>query len=122
MQLLIAGIEKSRECKLVEGNMKKLSRVVVLILAIVIMLFIWSWFSSKKELAAYVQKVQPGMQVTEARSYAGQMGLKYVAASQRGESDTYRDLVTSTGVMGRYVCEIQHDGTVVVKVTSTLHD
>jgi hypothetical protein len=105
-----------------EGKMKKLLKVCGILLVIVIVLFSWSWFSTKKKLADYVLKVQPGMQLTEARSYARQMGLKYVASSHRDEAGHYRDLVTATGVMGRYVCEIQHDGTVVIKATMQFHD
>jgi uncharacterized protein YxeA len=102
--------------------MKKLLKVFVIILAIVVALFSWNWFSAKRALADYVHKVQPGMQVTEARSYAMQKGLKYVISSYKDEAGRFRDLVTATGVMGRYVCEVQHDGTVVVKVNQRFHD
>lgn len=102
--------------------MKKLLKVFIAVLAIVIAFSAWSWFSAKKNLADYVVKVQPGMQLTDARAYANQMGLKYVATSRRDDAGQFRDLVTATGVMGRHVCEILHDGTVVVKVERNFHD
>jgi hypothetical protein len=105
-----------------EEQMKQVLRIVIIILVMGFVLFNWNWVSSKKAIADFSHKVQPGTQVSEARSYAGQMGLKYISASHRDESGHYRDLVTSTGVMGRAVCEIQHDGTVVMKVISTVHD
>ena len=43
-----------------EGMMKKLLKVFVIFLAIVVALFGWSWFSTKKKIADYVLKVQPG--------------------------------------------------------------
>lgn len=102
--------------------MKKVLRIGIIILAMGFILFSWNWFSAKKTITDFVLKVQPGMQVSEARSYAREMGLKYIAASQRDKSGNYRDIVTATGVMGRSVCEIQHDGAVVMKVGSTFHD
>ena len=102
--------------------MMKLLKTLVILLAIAAAPFVWSWFSSRKALADYVLKVQPGMQVTEARSYARQKGLKYVASPHSDEAGRFHDLVTSSGVMGRYVCEIQNDGTVVVKVTRRFND
>ena len=100
----------------------KLLKAFVILLAIVVALSVWNWFSTKRALADYALKVQPGTQVTEARTYARQKGLKYVASSYRDEAGRFHDLVTSSGVMGRYVCEIQHDGTVVVKVTRQFND
>jgi len=102
--------------------MMKILKVFVILMAIVVALSVWNWFSSKKTLADYALRVQPGMQVTEARSYARQKGLKYVASSYRDEAGRFHDLVTSSGVMGRYVCEIQHDGTIVIKVSRQFHD
>lgn len=102
--------------------MKKLLRVFLIVLAVGFALFSWNWFSTKRALDDYVHKLKPGMQVTEAQSYARQMGLKYVASSHRDEGGQFRDLVTAAGVMGRYVCEIRHDGTVVQKATQLFHD
>ena len=102
--------------------MKKLLKVLLVLLAIMVATFGWSWFSSKKKLGDYALKVHSGMALTEARSYARQMGLKYVVSSHRDETGRFRDLVTASGVMGRHVCEIQHDGTVVEKVTSQFQD
>lgn len=102
--------------------MKKVLKVCLIILVMVVVSFAWNWFSSKKTLDDYVLKVQPGMQLTEARSYARKMGLKYIASSYGNEAGRFRDLVTASGVMGRYVCEIQHDGTLVIKVTRQFHD
>lgn len=102
--------------------MKKLLKIFGIILVIVIILIGWSWFSTKKKLTDYVLKVQPGMQMAEARSHASQMGLRYVASSYKDEAGHYRDLVTASGVMGRYVCEIQHDGAVVIKATKRFND
>jgi uncharacterized protein YxeA len=102
--------------------MKKILKVFVIVLLIMVALFCWSWFSAKKKLADYVLKVQPGMQLTEAQSYAKHMGLKYVASTYKDVAGHYRDLVTATGVMGRYVCEIQHDGAVVIKTTKRFQD
>ena len=65
--------------------MKKLLKIFVIILAVGFALFSWSWFSAKRALVDYVHKVQPGMQVTEARSYAKQKGLKYVISSYKDE-------------------------------------
>ncbi|MDD5286664.1 MAG: hypothetical protein PHD54_12465, partial [Desulfuromonadaceae bacterium] len=84
---------------------------LISILALLVVSFGWSWFYSKKKLVEFSLKVHPGMQLIEARSYARQVGLKYVISSRRDELGRFRDLVTASGVMGRYVCEIQHDGT-----------
>jgi hypothetical protein len=102
--------------------MNKMLKVFIIILVIVIASFSWSWFHTKKKLDDYVHKVQPGMQLTEVRTYARQMGVKYVVSSHRDEAGHFSDLVTASGVMGRYVCEVQHDGTVVIQVTKRFHD
>ena len=113
MQSLIDGIEV---------GMKKTVKGCMIILAILVVSFACSWVSSKNKLDDYVLRVQPGMQLTEARSNARKMGLKYVASSHGDEAGHFRDLVTASGVLGRYVCEIQHDGTRVIKVTQQFND
>lgn len=102
--------------------MRKILKVFLIILVMVVVSFAWNWVSAKKRLDDYVHKVRPGMQLAEARSYARKMGLKYVASSYGNEAGRFRDLVTASGVMGRYVCEIQHDGTTAIKVTQKFHD
>lgn len=102
--------------------MKKTLKVFLIMLAFLVVSVVWNWFSSKKKLDDYVLKIQPGMQLAEARSYAKKAGLKYIASSHGDGARQLRDLVTASGVMGRYVCEIQHDGTVVIKVTQQFHD
>lgn len=102
--------------------MKKIAKGLVIILVIGFAFFSWNWFSAKRSLADYVQKIQPGMQLAEAQAYAKQKGLKYKSFSRRNEAGLFTDYVMPDGVMGRFLCEIQHDGTVVVKVDRQFND
>jgi len=102
--------------------MKKMLKIFVITLAAGLALFSWNWFSAKRALTSYVHRIQPGMQVTEAQLSARQMGLKYKSFSRRNEAGLFTDYVIPDGVMGRYICEIQHDGAVVISVISRFND
>lgn len=102
--------------------MKKIRAGVVVFTLVTVLMFSLSWFSAKRNLAGFAAKVQPGTALDVTRSEARQRGLKYVVSSYRKEDGLFHDLVTSSGVMGGAVCEIQHDGRLVVKVIRQFHD
>ena len=94
--------------------MKRLFSVLTFILLFAVSLLVWNIFSSVRRIEQFAQEVKPGIQVTDARLQARQMGLKYISSSRRDEAGHFRDLVTSSGIMGRFFCEVQHDGNVVI--------
>lgn len=94
--------------------MKKLRNILGFVVMSVVVMFVWNILTTVRKIEQFASEVKPGAQVGEARSQARQMGLKYISSSRRDEAGHFRDLVTSSGIMGRFFCEVQHDGTVVI--------
>lgn len=102
--------------------MKKIVRILAIVLLLAVMFSVWNWFSGKRAISAYILKVQPGISIDAAKKDASDMGLNYRSRSQRNESGLFVDMAIPDGVMGRYVVEIHHDGSTVVKVIKRFND
>lgn len=102
--------------------MKKLRNVLGFVVMSVVVMFVWNILTTVRKIEQFASEVKPGAQVGEARSQARQMGLKYISSSRRDEAGQFCDLVTSSGVMGRFICEVRHDGNVVISTGKSVLD
>jgi hypothetical protein len=96
---------------------RKLIGIIVFILALVLVFDAVQWYQTKQALVSFCRETTAGTSLAGARERASSKGLRFVGSSagrRRGVA-----LVTATGVMGRYVCEIEYDGDRVVR--SSLH-
>jgi len=86
----------------------------------VIILLFWStsWFQTKKSLTRYCREMTAGTSLSSAKENARQHGFRFVNYS----SAHHKAFVTASGVMGRYVCVIEHDGKRVVKSSLNFND
>lgn len=95
-------------------------KVFKLVLAVIVLMFlvgVADGYRTKKKLAGYCRETAAGTSLAVAKEKALQSGFRFFDST----SPT-RALVTASGVMGRYVCEIEHDGRQVVKATLLFKD
>ncbi len=95
---------------------KKLFKVFLLFLVLLVLLSAFQWSRTKRKLAAYCSETTAGTTLSRARENALRNGFRFIdgSGSEGGRSTA---LVTASGVMGRIVCEVEHDGDRVIKAS-----
>jgi hypothetical protein len=84
--------------------------------------FIFSWVTAREALQQYCSQLSKGTSVETARSMALQKDLRFMSSRSANAQGAFIALVTSSGVMGRYVCKIDHNGQTVIKATLNFND
>lgn len=95
-------------------------KIFKLVLAIIVLLFLVSvanGYRAKKNLVRYCHETVAGTSLAIAKEKALKSGFRFSDQSSRTKA-----LVTASGVLGRYVCEIEHDGERVVKASLLFKD
>jgi hypothetical protein len=97
---------------------KRLSTWFLGIIVLIIIFCVSSWYQTKKSLVRYCQETSAGSSLARAEESARQHGFRFTNYS----SADHKAFVTASGVMGRYVCVIEHDGKRVVKSSLDFND
>lgn len=88
------------------------------IIFLLVLICIYSWFQTKKGLDHYCRETKVGTTLASAEEKARQHGYRFINYS----SADHQAYVTAGGVMGRYVCVLEHDGKRVVKTSLNFND
>jgi hypothetical protein len=103
--------------------MKRIFLSIVAALVVVIVGYsIFVWMKAKSEVQQYCSQLTEGTSVDAAKSMAITRGLRFYSPQPSNSKGEYSGLVTSSGVMGRYVCIVEHNGKTVRKVRLRLND
>lgn len=94
--------------------MGKLVKVLAATIGTIVLITAINGYRTKRRLAAYCRETVPGTTVEAARQKAVGHGFRFIDSSSAA-SPRKTALVTTSGVMGRVVIEVEHDGTQVVK-------
>jgi len=97
---------------------KRLIKWVFGITVLISIFCLISWRQTKKSLIRYCHETTAGTSLAGAKESARQHGFRFINYS----SAEHKAFVTAAGVMGRYVCVIEHDGKRVVKTSLNFND
>ncbi|MDD2271761.1 MAG: hypothetical protein PHP95_01130 [Desulfuromonadaceae bacterium] len=97
---------------------EKTVKLVAALFVLLCLVALATWYQTRKNLLRYCREVTAGTSLVSAKEKASQSGFRFSNYS----SADHKALVTSSGVMGRYVCEIEHDGKLVVKTRINFND
>lgn len=97
---------------------KRLLRWFFGIVLILVLFCSYSWFQTKKGLERYCRETVAGISLADAAEKARQRGFRFINYS----SADHQAFVTAGGVMGRYVCVLEHDGKRIVKSSLNFND
>lgn len=100
---------------------RKLFKAILLIIAVLFLVNAFQWSRTKRKLAAYCRETTAGSSLAGARERALREGFRFIDSSSAG-GGRRTALVTASGVMGRIVCEIEHDGDRVTKASLNKND
>ncbi len=75
----------------------------------------------RRGLTAYCQETPRGEALVRAEERAHAAGLRFVLGSTTAEGRGHA-LVSASGVLGRIACEIEHDGSMVIRSTLRFND
>jgi hypothetical protein len=101
---------------------------ILLILAVLIVVIavvehsVYTWMQAKSEVQQYCSQLNEGTSVEAAKSMALKRGLRFYSSQPPNSKGEYSALVTSSGVMGRYVCIVEHNGRTVTKARLRFND
>lgn len=82
----------------------------------------FSWMATKQNIEEFCSEITPNAVVADIQAKALATGLRFFSPNIANENGQFLALVTSSTVFGRYVCEIEHDGTVVTKTQFQFND
>jgi hypothetical protein len=105
--------------------MKKIFLVLLILAALMVAVVgysIFSWMTAKREVQQYCSQLSEGTSVDAAKSMALKRGLRFYSSQPPNSKGEYSALVTSSGVMGRYVCVVEHNGRTVTKARLQFSD
>ncbi len=101
-----------------------IKKIFLTVLAGIVLIFLASaviGYRTKQKLVEYCRGTTAGTPINVARETALKNGFRYIESSSV-EGKLRKALVTASGVMGRVVCEIEHDGNRVVKTSCRSND
>jgi hypothetical protein len=105
-----------------EGIMvKKLFKAVLTVIVLIFLFTLANGYRTKKKLVCYCHETTAGTSLVSAKEKALQNGFLFLNYSSV-DRNSNKAFVTASGVMGRYVCEIEHDGNRVVKTSLRFND
>lgn len=93
-------------------------KAVLAVIVLIILFCFTSWYQTKKELVRYCHETTAGTSLATAKDNALRHGLRFINYSFA----YHKAFVFAGGVLGRYVCEIEHDGKKVVKTSLNFND
>jgi len=105
--------------------MKKIYLILLILAAFMVVIAgysIFTWMKAKSEVQQYCSQLSEGTSVEEAKSMALKRGLRFYSSQQPNSKGEYSALVTSSGVMGRHVCIVEHNGRTVTKMRLKFND
>ena len=105
--------------------MKKIYWILLIFAAFIIAIVgysIFSWTKAKSEVQQYCSQLSVGTSIEEAKGMALKRGLRFYSSQLPNSKGEYSALVTSSGVMGRYVCIVEHNGRTVTKARLQFND
>jgi flagellar basal body-associated protein FliL len=105
--------------------MKKIYLILLILAAFMVAIVgysIFSWTKAKSEVQQYCSQLSAGTSVEEAKSMALKRGLRFYSSQPPNSQGEYTALVTSSSVMGRYVCVVEHNGRTVTKARMQFKD
>lgn len=97
---------------------KKVVKIFAALFVLLCLVVLANWYQTRKNLLRYCREVTAGTSLVNAKEKASQSGFRFYNYS----SADHKALVTASGVMGRHVCEIGHDGKRVVKTKLNFND
>jgi hypothetical protein len=97
---------------------KRLLKWVLGIFVLFALFVFVSWQQTKRSLDRYCSETTAGTSLANAKEKALHEGFRYINYS----SAEHEAFVTASGVMGRYVCVIKHDGKRVLKARMSFND
>jgi len=77
-----------------------------------------NWYQTKQSLVSFYRETPAGTPLAHVEESARQHGFRFINYS----SADHKAFVTAGGVMGRYVCVVEHDGKRVVKTSLSFND
>jgi hypothetical protein len=97
-----------------EGKRPKKSRFLAQSILFLVLLWVGfmavSWVLGRQAVERYCTGPAPGTTIEQARDRARAEGLRFPARDMTPPAGEGIAFVTSADVMGRYVCEVRHDG------------
>jgi hypothetical protein len=105
--------------------MKKIFLVLLILAALMAAIVgysIFTWMTAKREVQQCCSQLSEGTSVDAAKSMALKRGLRFYSSQPPNSKGEYSALVTSSGVMGRYVCIVEHNGQTVTKARLRFND
>jgi hypothetical protein len=107
--------------------MKKIF-LILLILAVLIVAVaivehsLYTRMQAESEVQQYCSQLSQGTSLDAAKSMALKRGLRFNSSQLPNSKGEYSASVTSSGVMGRYVCIVEHNGLTVTKTRLQFKD
>jgi len=98
--------------------LRKIFTAVLTVMILIILISFASWYQTKKSLVRYASETIAGTSLVSAKENALQHGFHFINYS----SADHKVFVLAPGVLGRYVCQIEHDGKRVVKTRLNFND
>jgi len=105
--------------------MKKIYLILLILAALMVVIVgytIFTWMQAKGEVRQYCSQLSEGTSVDAAKDMALKRGLRFYSSQLPNSKGEYSALVTSSGVMGRYVCVVEHNGRTVTKARLQFND
>jgi hypothetical protein len=105
--------------------MKKIFLILLILAALIVAIVGYSIFTmvtAKREVQQYCSQLSEGTSVDVAKDMALKRGLRFYLSQPPNSKGEYSALVTSSGVMGRYVCIVEHNGQTVKKARLQFND
>ena len=97
--------------------MKKPSRALKIVTALIAVfigsVFIDSWLLEPNRIEHMCSEIQVDVSISEVFTKASEFNLRLIESRPEGKEINF--ITIHGGAFGRYVCEIQHDGSHVVK-------
>jgi hypothetical protein len=100
---------------------KKFLKAVLAVIVLIFLVSLANGYRTKQKLVRYCRETTVGTSLVNAKERALQNGFHFLDYSSV-DRNSNKVLVTASGVMGRYVCEIEHDGNRVVKASLLFND
>lgn len=83
------------------------------IILLIVILCATNWYQTRKSLVNYSREIPAGTSLGHAKESARMRGFQFINYSSLGHTA----YVTTGGVLGRYMCVIEHDGKHVLHTT-----
>jgi hypothetical protein len=100
----------------------QIKKIIVLLMLIYVGYFFYSWKSSIEEIKLVCGEIQKGQKMQEVKNIIESSRYLRHKDSSDTESNKKSIIIVSNANMGRYTCDVEHDGEVVIKSDLTYLD